>query len=162
VEPVAKARVDPFDAAARQFIAYHERLRRMPVADLAKELGRIGDNPAQPAAIVEFTLVLGYMRGPGDMQRALGMLEPLLRSTAPEAEPWLPWARLLASRYGEQRRVEEALERANHQTREQQKRIDQLNEKLEALKAIERSLTLRPGAGPAPAPTAPPARSGTP
>ena len=79
----------------------------------------------------------------------------LMRSTAPEAAPWQPVARFLASRYAEQRRMEEQIERQSQQARDNQRKLEQLNEKLEALKAIERSLTTRPpagGAASAPAP----------
>ena len=56
----------------------------------------------------------------------------------------------------EQRRVEEQLEKQTQQTREVQRRLDQTNERLEALKAIERSLTSR---SPAPAASAPASRA---
>ena len=57
-----------------------------------------------------------------------------------EAAAWAPWARLLAGRAAEQRRLEEQFDRLAQQLRDSQRRIDQLSEKLEALKAIERSL----------------------
>ena len=74
-----------------------------------------------------------------------------------QAQVLHPLARLLAARYGEQRRIEDLLEKQNQQTREVQRRLDQTNERLEALKAIERSLTSRPPA-PAPAASAPASR----
>ena len=65
-----------------------------------------------------------------------------------------PLARLLASRYAEQRRLEEQLDKQNQQLRDVQRRLDQTNERLEALKAIERSLTSRSPAAPTSAPAA--------
>ena len=65
-----------------------------------------------------------------------------------------PLARLLASRYLEQRRVEDDRDRQVQQLRDAQRRIDQLNDRIEALRAIERSFS-RPAA-PAPAPAAAP------
>ena len=56
----------------------------------------------------------------------------------------------------EQRRLEDSLERQSQQLREHQRRIDQLNERLEAMRAIERSLTTRPPAAPNGTRTAPP------
>jgi hypothetical protein len=54
----------------------------------------------------------------------------------------------------EQRRLEDQLEKGAAQRRDQQRTLQQLNEKLEALKAIERSMTARPpGANPLPAAT---------
>jgi hypothetical protein len=92
--------------------------------------------------------VLGYTRGNGDLVRAISLLDALLRAPAPEAAEWLPWARLLRSRYVEQRRAEENAERQAQQLRDAQRRLEQAQQQLEALKAIERSLTQRPGASP--------------
>lgn len=146
--------VDAADQAARQLLAFHERLAGLPPAALAQELTRLGDGSASPQATMELALVLGSTRAPGDLARAQALLEALQRD--PQAEGWRGLARLLASRLAEQRRAEEQVERLAQQLRdlqrEHQRRLDQLNEKLEALKAIERSLNTRPGAAPASAP----------
>lgn len=139
------------DLATRQVLAYSERLRQMTGTDLARELARLGDPPANPEATVDLALVLGQTHNPGDTARALGLLDALQRAGTPDAAPWLPIARLIAARLAEQRRLEETVERQSQQARESQRRLDQLNEKLEALKAIERSLTTRPGGVAAPA-----------
>lgn len=108
------------------------------------------------AVLLEQALVLAQSRNPADTARALAMLEPLARSPSPEQQPWAPLARLLIGRIGEQRRLEEQLERQAGQLRDSQKTVQQLNEKLEALKAIERSLTQRAAPPPpAPPPSAP-------
>jgi len=132
--------VSPADRAARDFLDYHERLRAIPRADLPKELARL-EGQASPEGMMQLALVLGQTRNPADTVRALGILETLLRSTEPAAVPWQPLARLLAGRYAEQRRVEEQSERQAQQLRDSQRRIDQLNSQMEALKAIERSLS---------------------
>lgn len=111
------------------------------------------------AVLLEQALALAQSRNPADTARALGMLETLARSPSPEQQPWQPLARLLIARLGEQRRLEEQLERQATQLRDSQKTVQQLNEKLEALKAIERSLTQRaaPPATPPPPPSSAPA-----
>ncbi len=103
--------------------------------------------PSAPALTLELALALGQLRNNGDLARALALLEPIARSTAPELQPWQPLARLLAARYLELRRLEDQLERQAQQLRDSQRRLDQTTEKLEALKNIERSLTVRPAAG---------------
>jgi hypothetical protein len=155
VAPVcAPASPDPADAAIRQVMTYQDRARQLPPSELAREVARLG-NPTDPAGILELATVLGHSRGNGDIARALSVLEPLLRSTAPEAAPWQGPARWLSTRYGEQRRLEEQVERQAQQLRDGQRRIEQLTQQLEALKAIERSLNARPPAsGPAPSPPA--------
>jgi len=59
-------------------------------------------------------------------------------------------ARTLAARYVEQRRVEDDRDRQAQQLRDSQRRIDQLNDRIEALRAIERSFA-RPHSAPPPA-----------
>jgi hypothetical protein len=57
--------------------------------------------------------------------------------------PWQPLARLLAGAIDEQRRLEDLLDQQAAQRRDTQRAIQQLTEKLEALKAIERSMNTR-------------------
>lgn len=150
----------------------------MPPAELAREQSRLdatrqgepGDADTSAGSALELALVLAQSRQSGDLARALGLVEPLTR---PGALPrWQPLARLLHVRLAEQRRLEEQTERQALQLREQQRRLDQLASQLEALKAIERSLSNRappaagaastpptPSAGPAPAPSPAPART---
>jgi len=150
----ARADPDAADLATRRVLAYAERVRPMTAADLGKELNRIGDPAGNPGGTLELVVVLGHTRNPADTGRALGLLDAVLRSNAPDAAPWQPIARLLSARFAEQRRVEEQIDRQNNQLRDSQRRIDQLNSQLEALKQIERSLNSRP---PPPPPAPPPA-----
>jgi hypothetical protein len=145
--PVRVPVVEPADATARHFIGYHDRVRSMSPAELQQEVQRIGDPAQSFKATMELSVVLGLTRNPSDVQRAIGLLDNLLRSPAPEAADWLPWARLLRSRYGEQRRVEDQLEKQTQALRESQRKLEQVNQQLEAVKAIERSLTPKPAPG---------------
>ncbi len=144
---------DPADVAARALIDWHERLRAMAPAELAREQQRLGE-PAAPREAVELALLLTHRRNPGDLPRAMTLLEFAARDNGPWAAP----ARLLLPRLAEQRRLEDLAERQNQQLREQQRRIEQLGSQLEALRAIERSLSNRNPAAPAPggAASAPP------
>ncbi len=89
--------------------------------------------------------MLGQIRPGADLARAQQLAQQVAGSTHPEAQPIKPLARLLAARIGEQRRLEEQLERAERQLRDQRLRLARANQRLEAVRAIERSL------GPAPA-----------
>ena len=73
-------------------------------------------------------------------------MQRVIAHPGPESLPLKPLARLLANRLLEQRKLEEAVDRQAQQLRDSQRRIDQLNERLEAMRAIERSLTTRPPA----------------
>jgi hypothetical protein len=143
------------DRAARRLLAYHERLRQMSTGDVAIEVTRLGalvsspDSRASPDEVLALVLALAQQHNPGDLARASSLLEPLAQDASPPS-PWQPLARLLAAGIAEQRRLEEQLDRLTAQRRDTQRAIQQLTEKLEALKAIERSMTTHP-------PTPPPA-----
>ena len=137
---------DPADAAARRLLAYNETLRNLPPAEWTREQARlaVGDRADDTLALA---LLLGQTRQPGDLARALTLLAPLMRDDSPHpAHSAL--ARLLHARLSEQRRLEELSERQAQQLREQQRRLDQLSQQLDALRAIERSLGARPPAAP--------------
>lgn len=136
------------DAVVRM-LAYADRARSMSSAELGQEIARLG-NPYLPASQLQLAIVLSQLRQTPELIRAQELLTRLLANPDAPAQVLHPLARLLAARYGEQRRIEDLLEKQNQQTREVQRRLDQTNERLEALKAIERSLTSRPAA-PAPA-----------
>ncbi len=138
-----------------RMLAYAERVRLMQPAELAQETGRLGD-AASPEAQLQLSLVLAQLRQLPELVRAQELLARVLGNT--DAQPLHPLARLLASRYAEQRRLEEQLDKQGQQLREAQRRLDQTNERLEALKAIERSLTSRPPAATASAPATPASR----
>lgn len=144
---VTAPRTELADAAARRLLAYQDQLRQLPAGELGAELTRqnaaLAASGNAPAVALELALVLVQTRNPADTQRALGLLEPIARNPAPEQQPWQGLARLLLARVAEQRRLEDQLERQAGQLRESQRNVQQLNEKLEALKAIERSLNNR-------------------
>jgi DNA repair exonuclease SbcCD ATPase subunit len=147
---------------ARKLLAYHEQLRQWSPAELGQEVTRLNAfvaanaSSASPSLVMELSLALAYTRNNGDLARAVVLLDPIVKSIQPELQPWQPMARLLQARFAEQRRLEEQVERLNAQLRESQRNLQQTNDKLEALKAIERSLTPRPPSAPAPLPASAP------
>jgi hypothetical protein len=140
--PDAQAQTGPL----ARVLGYVERLRGMPAAELASEAARLAapGEASVPASQVQLALVLGQTRQLPDLVRAHELVGRVLANTSAEAQPLYPLARVLALRFGEQRRVEDQLDKERQQSRELQKKLDQTNERLEALKAIERSLTARP------------------
>lgn len=130
-------------------LAYAERVQRMPPAELTREIARLGEAEDTLAANpLNLALALAQTRQPVDTARALALVQRLLGNSDATAQPLHPLARLLEGRLLQQRRLEEQLERQAQQLRDAQRRTDQLNERLEAVRAIERSMTARP---PAPA-----------
>lgn len=142
----------PADGSVAGLLSFHDRIVAQGPAALPAELQRLGDGRGSPQAAMELAVVLGQTRAPGDLARALALLDGVVRNA--DAGVWHPLARWLAQRYTEQRRAEEQAERLAQQLRDQQRehqrRIEQLNDKLEALLSIERSLNTRPVPAPAP------------
>ena len=145
VAPVADAAPLPDKDAVVRVLAYFDRIRNLSPAELNQEVARLG-NPYVPANQLQLALALGQLRQTPELVRAQELLTRLLANSDAEAQALHPLARLLAARFGEQRRYEDLLDKQTQQTREVQRRLDQTHERLEALKAIERSLTSRPPA----------------
>jgi len=154
---------EPADLVARRLLAYHERLLQMSPVELAAEITRLDGEVAHtssagaPDVVLDQALALAQQHGPGDLARASGLLEAITQAQSADMQPWQPMARLLAGPIAEQRRLEDVIEQQVAQRRETQRSIQQLTEKLEALKAIERSMTTRSASAPrrAAAPGAP-------
>jgi hypothetical protein len=135
-------------------LAYADRVRPLGGNELAAELARLGDPGDAPLSQMQVALVLAQTRVPADLVRAIGLMQRVAANPSADAQPLQPLARALAARYQEQRRVEDDRERQAQQLRDSQRRIEQLNDRIEALRAIERSFA-RPNNPPpaAPAPT---------
>lgn len=141
----------PGDLASRRLLAYHDQLRALPPNDLAQELSRLSALPVGPETSLELAMALMQTRNGGELNRAIGLVDPIAKSGASEQRQWQPFARLLLSRLLELRRLEDLLDKRNQELRDSQREVRQLNEKLEALKAIERSLAPRPSSAVPPA-----------
>jgi hypothetical protein len=141
--------------AVARMLAYAERVHLMSPTELNQEATRLGDRTS-PTEQMQRSLVLSQMLLLPELIRAQELLVRVLANNSTEAQSLHALARLLATRYGEFRRLEDQLEKQTQQTREVQRKLDQTNERLEALKAIERSLTSHP---PAPKASTPAKRS---
>ena len=133
--------LDP-SAAVMRLLTYADRVRSLTPAELGPELSRLSD-ARSPGEHMQQALALAQLRQTPDLIRAQDLLTRVLANASPEAMAYHPLARLLATRFGEQRRFEDLLDKQVQQTRETQRRLDQTVERLEALKAIERSLGAR-------------------
>jgi hypothetical protein len=137
---------DAQDLAARHLLATEDRFSALNTADLTAE----ATHNVEGATIeqqMDQALALSMTHNPGDLGRAQVLLDQVLHNNTPQADPWRSLARLLAYRLGEQKRAEDAAERGAQQLRDaqrdNQRKLDDANSKLEALKAIERSLNTR-------------------
>lgn len=145
----------PEGEAAAQLLRYADRVRGLTPAELSLEIAALGDPGSVPERQLQLSLALMHLNQPVETARALGLAQRVANSPVPEAAPLKPLARLLVQRFMEQRKLEEAMDKQAAQLRDHQRRIDQLNERLEAMRAIERSINNRAPAPAAPAPRAP-------
>ena len=148
--PVTVAQAPPPTHPADELLAYAESARALPAAELAQEIARLGEPGDSAPRLVRLAIVLGLARSNVNSIRAQVLLQRVLAQNTPEAQALHPLARLLLAQQGEARRADEQLERQAQQLRDAQRRIDQLNDRLEAVRAIERSLPpSRPASAPA-------------
>lgn len=125
-------------------LAYHQNLKALSPAELSRELNNLNTQPKTPVGSMRKAMALSISRNANDLSLAQIHLDTVLSSTDEDAEALKPLARVLGTQWTEQRRLADALDKLNAQARENQRKTDQLNEKLEALKTIERTLPASP------------------
>ncbi|MDC8757878.1 hypothetical protein [Janthinobacterium fluminis] len=132
-------------AAVNELLAYQAGLRLLTPAELGKALAEANAHDAHDArAALRRAMLLAAQRGAGDLGRAQALLDAVAQSAVPDEQVLKPLAQFLAAGYADARRQDEAADRLGQQLREGQRRNEQLNDKLEALKNIERTLSVRP------------------
>lgn len=148
------------NAPVALLLAQTDRVLKLPPAELAREIARLSEaEDATADTPLLLATALAQTRQAVDTARALGLVQRVLGNTGAAAQPLHPLARLLEARLLQQRRLEDQLDRQAQQLRDSQRRNDQLSERLEAVRAIERSLSTRPAPPPS-APAAPAASNG--
>ena len=158
--PELEEPASPAKDLLRDTLAYADRALDASATTLAREMARLSvPDDTKPARHLRLALLLTQTRQPADTARALGLVQRTLADA--NAQDLHPLARLLEARLTHQRRLEEQLERQGQQLREAQRRNDQLSERLEAVRAIERSLQTRPAPATA-SPSAPAASASSP
>lgn len=144
----------PLDGLLRD--AYQFRLLSAPqLAAEIERLERIERLEATAEHTLRWALALAQTLQVQDTQRALALVQRVLESPDPQSVTLRPLAHLLGHLLREQRRLDLQNERLSQQLRESQRRVEQLNDRIEAMRAIERSLNRPPPSSAPPRPTAP-------
>jgi hypothetical protein len=156
VVPAQPEQPPPQVSVLETMLAFADRVRGMQPAELTQEISRLGDGSDSATRLMQLVIALAQSKVASNTQRAQALLQRVLGSNEPDARALHPLARLMAPQLAETRRADEQAERQAQQLRDAQRRIDVLNERLEAVRAIERSLPSSPGSGAsAPAPSRP-------
>lgn len=155
------------DSALLGTLAYHQSIRKMSAGDLARERSAQTGPGATPLHQLRLAMLLSHPPGGGNLPRAISLLDAIGASDKPEAIALQPLARLLADQLQERQRLEhtaerltQQLERTGQQLKDSQKEGQLLQEKLDALTEIERTLPAPP-ATPAALPPPPTERRNT-
>ncbi len=127
-------------------LAYYQLLQRMTPAQIARERQVLAALPPTPYTQVRTAMVLGHPRGQQDLAKASGLLEGVLKSNEPAAVSLQPLARLLNDNFGERQKLEVQLDKQGQQLKESQRKATELQEKIDGLADIERTLPQRPRA----------------
>lgn len=154
-EPASAKRVTPVGpCSAVELLDYYQRLRGLSALELGKEQNLLNQQATQPrsdAWLVQQALLQSVMHGPNDLSRSLVSLDSVLKNKEPANPSIRQLAVLLYSLLSEQKRLEDQNEKASAQLRDDQKQLETLaakhaalQDKLDGLKAIERSLLNRP------------------
>lgn len=125
-------------------LSYQRAVRQMNATEQSKAMAHLNRQPATARVLMQKAMLFANLRGNGDLARAQSLLEQVLTSTKSDAERLKPLANLLNISYGEWRRLDDNTDRLTQQLREEQHRVEQLNNKLEALKNIENTMQTRP------------------
>ena len=145
VMPAAPAAVSD-DAGALPALAYYQMLQRMTPAQINRERMVLAALPPTPNTQVRTAMVLGHPRGQQDLTKALALLEGVLKSADPAAPGLHSLARLLADNYIERQKFETQLDKQGQQLKDSQRKAVELQEKIDSLAEIERTLPQRPRA----------------
>jgi hypothetical protein len=131
---------------AVSLLHYHDYLRGLSAAELHKETEKQRQLQAMEKGDfrrVQYALALMAGSAVADHRRASQLLEPLVKEVEGHDRELRALAILLHGELAERRRLEEGAAKY----REEQRRADELEKKLEALKAIEKNLLQRETGG---------------
>ena len=131
-------------------LAFYQSLQRMPVAEMTRERTVLASQSSGPGNQLRLAMLLGHPRGPQDFNRALNLLDNILKSSDPAAQALQALARVLADNYNERLKLDGQLEKQGVQLKESQRKVEEsqrkaveLQEKLNGLADIERTLAPR-------------------
>jgi hypothetical protein len=134
------------DSGQPSALAYYQSLQRMSPTQLSRERAMLAALPQSAGIQLRMAMLLGHPRGQPDLAKALSLLDAVLKSVDPVAVGLQPLARLLVDNYGERQRLETLLEKQGLQLKESQRKAIELQEKIDGLADIERTLPQRPRA----------------
>ncbi|MEZ5626174.1 MAG: hypothetical protein R3E34_01395 [Rhodocyclaceae bacterium] len=145
-EPV-KTAVRHDDVTPRALLAYGRHVAELDAAGFARELKAIEGQGGDPMSQMRLALLHAQPRADADLAKAMTLLDRLLANRSPDAASLHPLARILHVQLSTRARLLAQNEALLAEQQAGREAVATLQQKLDALTAIERSL-------PAPAPAA--------
>jgi hypothetical protein len=145
--PIVKKLSRTDETTPEAALGYYQGLGKMTPAELGRERTILVAVPQTPYTQVRMAMLLGHPRVQQDLGKALALLDSVLKSSDPAAVPFHPLARQIADNYLERQKIEGQLDRQGQQLKDSQRKNSELQDKLDSLADIERTLTPRPRSG---------------
>src|SRR5574343_977269 len=142
--PASKKPVRVDESTPESALTYYQGLSRLSGAELGRERMVLVAVPQTPYTQVRLAMLLGHPRVQQDLGKGLSLLDSVLKSSDPAAIAFHPLARAVADNYLERTKLDGQLEKQGQQLKDSQRRATELQEKLDSLADIERTLTPRP------------------
>jgi hypothetical protein len=131
-------RVD--DVALRAVLAYARSADDFDSAARARELRTLEREAVTPIRLMKLAVLHGQNRNEADPAKGAALLEKVMADTSPDAAVFHPLARILHAQYLARVRLLGQNERLLKEHRDAREQMDDLQQKLDALTDIERSL----------------------
>jgi len=130
-----------------ELMLYYDYLRKQPAAELVKEYDKARQGLAQSktdANRVRVALLLALPNAPfHDSAAALGLLNELTKETRTTSHSLHGLAGLMAMLIAEQQRASSSVDELSQKLKDEQKRADALQEKVDGIKNMEKNLIRR-------------------
>lgn len=142
--PVERPVVRHEEPSPEAALRYYQGLSKLAPGELGRERSILQAVPSSPYTQMRLALLLGHPRVQSDLPKALALLDGILKSSDAATLPYQPLARLLVDTYLERIKLDAQSERQAQGLRESQRKVQELQEKLDGLADIERTLSPRP------------------
>ena len=139
IAPVAPAPLDPM----RSLTVFFIQTRDLPAAELIHRANELANGVQTPDATLRQAILLSHTHAPADTARAIALIDGVIKADG----SLKTYAQLLNTQLLERRKLEDLLDKQTAATKESLKRADQLKQQLDALKAVEKELAVKPAPG---------------
>lgn len=123
---------------------FYQSSQKLSAGEQARTRSALAARPQNPQTMLQQAILYGYERNNADLSHAIALLDAVQKSDDPSATNLRAFAGLLAEQYAERQRLGAQMDKLGQLAKDSQKRAEQLQDKLDALAAIERNLPTRP------------------